>query len=348
MRLKPYMNSYRTKEQKAQAQIEKKAATWLLGLINDTCWGRKTPDGPRPMNVKQAILAVINKTTTSRLRRPTIKAIRQHFHNEATHYFTGRRNKKEDRDYRTLVMIDIDCHDSGTLAGALAFAQYLADTYFSGLYFEPSTHGKGVHGYLIVEKPNWAEENYNKLLGKLDRWLKQVLSTTSFDVENVEIKGRCPVVTWAEEESPRIEITFTENDYEPHWQDMRFVGMVKHTMATAIKCGTLAKMPRDIVRLYTNGTHELTADDVCRLIDQPVPGYDSAASEEKEGSCSGKFIEISRIATYMPIAKELLKDSAAVGGRVKAVSVKRSDRFGTTFSLRSAIRRPRRSSEQGN
>jgi hypothetical protein len=217
-------------------------------------------------------------------------------------------------------MIDIDCHKEGSLAGALAFAQYLADTYFPGLYFEPSTNGNGAHRYLIVEKPGWTEETYNKLLGKLDRWLKQVLSTTSVDVETVEIKGRCPVVTWTEEETPRFEVTFTENDYEPHWQDMRFAGMVKQTKATAIKCGTLAKMPRDIVSLYTNGTHETTANNLCLLINQPVPGHDPATSEDKEGSCSGKFIEIPRIATYMPIAKELLKDSAAVGGRVKAIA----------------------------
>ena len=314
------MSSYSTPHQKAQAQLEKTAATWLLDLINDTCWGKKKVEGPRPVNVKQAILGALNQVPNIWLRRPTVKAIRQHYHNEETFYFTGRRNTKSKRDYKTLVMVDIDCHSSGTLAGALAFAKHLADNYLSGMYYEPSTHGVGAHGYLIVEKPNWEEEDYNSLLGKLDAWLKHVLATTKYDVENVEIKGRCPVVTWTEEETPRIEITFTQDDYEPHWEDMRVAGTVKHRVASAIKVGTLAKMPRDVVSLYRNGTHETTANDLCVLVNQPVPGYEPAASDEKEGSCCGKFIETDRISKYMPIATQLLKDPAAVSGRVKVTA----------------------------
>jgi hypothetical protein len=169
------MSIYTRHEQKAQRKIEKDAAKSLLSLINDTCWGKKKDDGPRPVNVKKTILGALNKSPNVWLRRPTIKAIREHSQNEATYYFTGRRNNKGKHDYRTLLLIDIDCHKSGTLTGALAFAQHLADHYFPGLYFEPSTNGNGAHGYLIVEKPGWSERDYNKLLGKLEAWLKRVL-----------------------------------------------------------------------------------------------------------------------------------------------------------------------------
>jgi len=48
--------------------------------------------------------------------------------------------------------IDIDCHKTGTLEGAIAFANHLKDTLFPNLYFEVSTNGNGVHGYIIIEK----------------------------------------------------------------------------------------------------------------------------------------------------------------------------------------------------
>jgi hypothetical protein len=311
------MSIYTRHEQKAQRKIEKDAAKSLLSLINDTCWGKKKDDGPRPVNVKKTILGALNKSPNVWLRRPTIKAIREHSQNEATYYFTGRRNNKGKHDYRTLLLIDIDCHKSGTLTGALAFAQHLADHYFPGLYFEPSTNGNGAHGYLIVEKPGWSERDYNKLLGKLEAWLKRVLVSTDYDVENVEIKGRCPVVTWTEEELPRYEAMFTD---EGHWTSMKQVGTVKTRTATAIRVGTLAKLPRDLVTLYRDGTYETTANDLCILINQPVPGFEPEVPVATEGSCSGKSINTERIGMYMPIAEALLKDPAAVGGRVKVVA----------------------------
>ena len=51
--------------------------------------------------------------------------------------------------------MDIDCHASGTLEGALQFAQYLKQNYFPDLYYETSTHGNGVHGFLVVDKSFW-------------------------------------------------------------------------------------------------------------------------------------------------------------------------------------------------
>ena len=93
-------------------------------------------------------------------------------------------------------MIDIDCHKSGTPEGARQFAEYLRLHFFPNLYFETSTNGNGIHGYLIVDKWEWSAADYNATLKLVELWLKRVLASTSFDVETVELKGRCPVVKW--------------------------------------------------------------------------------------------------------------------------------------------------------
>src|SRR5690606_25217684 len=70
-----------------------------------------------------------------------------HFAGTDTYYFTGDARKATKS---TLLMIDIDCHESGTLKGAVEFARYLRTTLFPNLYFETSTNGNGVHAYLVV------------------------------------------------------------------------------------------------------------------------------------------------------------------------------------------------------
>ena len=116
--------------------------------------------------------------------------LRRHFINEDTFYFAGSSWGSE-----TLVMIDIDCHNGiGTLQGALAYAQFLKDTYFPNLYFEPSTNGKGVHGYFVLQKEGVKPEIVNALFGQLQAYLRQTIY--GFDIETVEIKGRCPIIYW--------------------------------------------------------------------------------------------------------------------------------------------------------
>jgi hypothetical protein len=79
----------------------------------------------------------------------TAAAMRQHFTGESTVYFTadGRVRTPE-----TLLMVDIDCHGTGTYEAAVAFARHLRDHHFPDLYFEPSTNGNGVHAYLLLDK----------------------------------------------------------------------------------------------------------------------------------------------------------------------------------------------------
>ena len=53
-------------------------------------------------------------------------------------------------------MLDIDCHRSGSLEGAKQFAAFLKQQYFPDLYYEVSTNGNGIHGFIIVDIWNWS------------------------------------------------------------------------------------------------------------------------------------------------------------------------------------------------
>ena len=78
------------------------------------------------------------------------------------------------------------------LAGAVAFAEHLKATRFPNLYYEASTNGNGVHGYIVVQKGDLGDEGLNGALSILDRWLKAELSKGYWDVEDVEVKGHAP------------------------------------------------------------------------------------------------------------------------------------------------------------
>ena len=169
---------------------ERKAAHWLHELTHELCWGIKVID--RKTGKPHPAYANTNKKLERlaarrfvRLRTLTQKLFLAHFSGEETLYFTGSPGDQ------TILMIDIDCHGSGTLQGAIEFATFLRGRYFPSLYFEPSTNGNGVHGYLVVAKSD--DKVFNKTAKALDRWLKAVLGTTEFDVEDVEIKGTCSI-----------------------------------------------------------------------------------------------------------------------------------------------------------
>ena len=95
-------------------------------------------------------------------------------------------------------MIDIDCHERGTVAGALAFAEHLRANPLFGddLYVESSTNGVGVHGYVVVVKGCAGDRITNVALKVLDLYLKGLSYLGDFDIELVEVKGTCPELTW--------------------------------------------------------------------------------------------------------------------------------------------------------
>src|SRR5262249_52789977 len=128
------------------------------------------------------------------LSRLTNADMADHFAGRQTFYFTADGRCRGATE--VLVNIDIDCHKSGTLAGAIAFAEHLRATHSPGLYFETSTNGNGVHCYLIVVKGDLGDQFLNATLGQLDRWLKAELVRDDWDVEAVEVKGHAPEFGW--------------------------------------------------------------------------------------------------------------------------------------------------------
>jgi hypothetical protein len=111
-------------------------------------------------------------------------------------------------------MLDIDAHKVGNLKNAMEFARHLKDGFLPDSYVETSTNGKGAHVFLIIDKTDWADPDYNAVLRELDRWLKAVLAETGIVLDTAEVKGSCATVSWKD-------------------------GMPKHT------AGTLAKLPRE-------------------------------------------------------------------------------------------------------
>ena len=165
-----------------------------------------------------------------------------HFAGQITLYFwaDGRKNQTE-----TISMIDIDCHKRGNAQSATAFADWLKDNYFPNLYHEPSTHGKGRHGYFVLFKDGFKDIGVSNILKRLDKTLKKLLELflathPEYEVENVEIKGTPHIITWAKGARRQIE---------------------------SMKSGCLAKVPRDILNRFDEfkQTTVLSFDDIDEL-----------------------------------------------------------------------------------
>jgi hypothetical protein len=173
--------------------------TWIRQRTSPYCFGVKASTGnPAHCNnnddIKFHFQCLKMGWWGCRLSRLSNADMADHFAGRKTFYFTA-----DGRCHSTpevLINIDIDCHSSGTLDGAIAFAEHLRATHFPNMYYEKSTNGNGVHGYIVVIKGDLGDEGLNGVLSHLDRWLKHELSQGKWDVENVEVKGNCPEFGW--------------------------------------------------------------------------------------------------------------------------------------------------------
>jgi len=191
---------------------------WLRDRISPYDFGWKAPKGPIHCNRNDSILELFRRLRSglprSNLARLNNQDFLDHFEGRETFYFTA---NGRCRCWEVLINFDIDCHRAGSLVGAVAFAEYLRKNHFPGLYYEASTNGKGVHGYILVRKFGVPDTALNRTLKELDRWLKTLLARGRWDVEGVEVKGHAPDLTW---------------------------GRDKHHLR-AYKSGQLAKLPRE-------------------------------------------------------------------------------------------------------
>ncbi|HEU5115467.1 MAG TPA: hypothetical protein VFT74_02210 [Isosphaeraceae bacterium] len=292
--------------------------TWIRKRTSPFCFGVKTIAGnPAHCNKNKAIKlhfqALRAGYWSRRLSRLKNNDIADHFTGRRTYYFTadGRSSVPE-----VLINLDIDCHHSGSLAGAVAFAEHLRNARFPNLYFEASTNGKGIHGYVVVVKGDLGDEGLNSALMRLDRWLKHELSRGKWDVENVEVKGQAPVFNWG------------EGKYE----------------LRAYKSGQLAKLPREALT-RADELRETTRIDVDALRRLKLPSEmgepgDSVADnstsrkghvvlqdvEKKQtGSIAGRHFgpdELARLkGSYPSIARVLLGERKLVTTGRKVITV---------------------------
>jgi hypothetical protein len=176
--------------------------------------------------------------------------------------------------------------------------EFLRKHCFPNLYYEVSTHGNGIHGYISVDKRFWKEAEYKGVLVEVEKWLKRVLRWTTFDVEDVELKGMPLVVSWGER--------------------LRQVKSVTY--------GSLAKMPRDWRRFGEwESTTPMTAHELHKLpetfaVPEPEPEAEPELETERrepvrKGSVSGKLVDPDDIRKLEPFAKELLRRHAPEVGR---------------------------------
>lgn len=116
---------------------------------------------------------------------------KDHFDRKATYYYFGNPTTSS-----TLVMLDIDVQKTlkkGSTEGAVAFVKHLKNIW-PDLYFEPSTGGKGIHAYLVLEKHGQDAQTVNAFLKTLQDWLRAEQEFTKADIELVEVKGTCPII----------------------------------------------------------------------------------------------------------------------------------------------------------
>ena len=217
------------------------------------------------------------------LGRVTNEMFARHFSGEDTFYFAGNSWGVE-----TLFMIDIDCHKRGSLAGAMAFAQFLKENFFPNLYFEASTNGQGVHGYCLIVKTTDDVENVNALLLDLGKALDEYLTLHPFDVEMVEIKGLSPVIT------------------------------ISNRKLTNYKAGTLAKLPRAKDRFEElKATTRFTVEELADLVESikeksgavvPVPEVKGKKKVKRPvcGSVRGTHIDVDLLPKYVKFAQTIL------------------------------------------
>ena len=191
-------------------------------------------------------------------------------------------------------MVDIDCHACGTLEGATQFAEFLKRKYFPNLYFEVSTNGNGIQRFVKVDKTLWKAAEYKAPLVEVEKWLRRVLRSTTFDVEDVELKGTPLTVSWGCRRGLVANVTF----------------------------GSLAKMPRDWRRFDAwQSTPRMTAHELRKLPErfavpepepQPEPEPEAETEEQKpvrraaKGSVLGKLVDPDHIRKLEPLAEKLL------------------------------------------
>ena len=146
---------------------------------------------PKPVNLKDQVLPYIQGNWGSRVRKLTLTAIIRHLVDDDTAYFTA--NSLGDE---TILMIDIDCHASGTLEGATQFAEYLKrellpEPLLRDLHPRQRRARVRRRGQELLD--GGAVQGRARRAGEV---AQAGAALDDFDVEDVELKGTPMTVEW--------------------------------------------------------------------------------------------------------------------------------------------------------
>lgn len=200
-------------------------------MICPEVWGEQYTDGKwdkqvRYCNTTKQVLSYKQGTSAQNwLPGITKKLLIQHWLGKKTIFYTSRgydKKLKEPSRY-ICVMLDGDVKKKknlGTTQGCKLFFDWLKDNYFPGLFIEPSTNGKGWHGYYLLDCLGLSNKQVNQHLRTLQKVLRQLAQDQQANkefakldrcpagcfLEMIEIKGTCPEYTF---EGKRIvDVTF--------------------------------------------------------------------------------------------------------------------------------------------
>jgi len=134
-------------------------------------------------------LYLINTKATNRPKKwkstPTNRFFKKHFDRTGTFYYSNAYRKQS----YILGMVDIDIHNKGATEGAILFSDHLK-TLFPDMYFEKSTSGKSLHGYMWVNTEEMDIFEVRESFKNFEKYLQHEARKSNANIETVEFKGK--------------------------------------------------------------------------------------------------------------------------------------------------------------
>ncbi|MEQ8853629.1 hypothetical protein [Gimesia sp.] len=284
-----FFAAHRYKETPPHPYQRKSPTAFLKTLISDIDMGIKDNWEERPTRVSKKYAEAVLESKLKYKERGYSTCFPpqrnnldfdKHFRNKHTLYYTAGRGEY------VLVMLDIDCHRKGSAKGAAAYLKYLKGKFFNqNLYYEASTNGKGIHGYLLLWTDNQNAEAVKDSMKRLQTLLQldfiENRLDQKYDVEWIEVKGMPMVVDF-------------ENDGE-----------------FDITLGHLAKIPREITNRFQDfrNTTMINIQDLFDLPDYKKldpPSKKALAAKTKESGSTGISFDWSRLPYFLAVGEYAL------------------------------------------
>ena len=189
-------------------KLIKRFGNWFLPRISRYDWGYKHPDdGPKSFHTNIRICECLGRgfaegdgDKRSFLNNLTKTDLHNHVYKNEVEYFGMKEPAPCTLYYRSCrkapvitVMADFDAHGGQT--DVWEAAGFVQNKLFPGAYLEPSTGGKGVHGYIHLEVEFSNRRAVNQLLHELADALDAILYNEKFESNLCMIGGNYTLLT---------------------------------------------------------------------------------------------------------------------------------------------------------